>query len=387
MSQQELIQQYPLRRLKSYDGMTITSDVWETAHHYHRQQLRYHHLLQHGASIALGLEVVASDPPDSAVYIQPGIAIDALGNVIVVPEAFAYDLGAAQGPLYLLLTYNESQPLPTEAAASSSDEADVLLYVRAQYGLEAALNPPPAGSPYVELARLERRGLEPIANAADPTRPDFNQIDLRFRPQVNTGAQRPAQLGLFRLGDTDDGQRHAQGLHQLAQAIRHSGQPAWVNDNLTLAPGTDLSGYTLVNVTASGEVKISADEMNVLYTFLQAGGTLFVDICQHGPHSEAAEAALRDMLDSFGVPLTEMPDGHPLLTEPYFFAQPPAGYNTAGTTGLKLGEGVIFSTYDYGCLWQGARSGRPATREEIRSAHEWGANIVAAALKRRKLAG
>jgi hypothetical protein len=383
VSQQELLQQYPLRRLKSYDGMAITSDVWEAAHHHDRQQLRYHSLLQHGAGIALGLEVIASDPPDSAVYIQPGIAIDALGNVIVVTEAFAFDLGAAQGPLYLLLSYHESQPLPDEtAAAARSDDADVLLFVHAQYSLEAAAKAPPANGPFVELARVDRRGLEPISNAGDPAQPRPNQIDLRFRPEARANRQQPAQLGLCHLGDMTYGNRHAHGLQRLAEALRHNGHPAWVNDGLTLTPTSDLSGYTLVNVVASGEVKLTADEMNVLYNYLQGGGTLLLEVCQHGPQSDLAEAALRDMLDSFGVKVAEIPDGHALLAEPYFFARPPAGYVVDGTPSFKVGEGVIFSLNDYGCLWQGERTGRPASREEIRAAHEWGANMVAYALKR-----
>jgi hypothetical protein len=48
-----------------------------------------------------------------------------------------------------------------------------------------------------------------------------------------------------------------------------------------------------------------------------------------------------------------------------------------------MGQGVILSARDYGCLWQGARRGGPASREEIRAALEWGSNVVAFAVKRR----
>jgi hypothetical protein len=51
--------------------------------------------------------------------------------------------------------------------------------------------------------------------------------------------------------------------------------------------------------------------------------------------------------------------------------------------GLKVGEGVIVSACDYGCLWQGERRGRAASREEIRAAHEWGSNLMAYAVARR----
>jgi hypothetical protein len=48
-----------------------------------------------------------------------------------------------------------------------------------------------------------------------------------------------------------------------------------------------------------------------------------------------------------------------------------------------VGEGVILSACDYGCLWQGERRGQAASREEIRAAHEWGSNIIAYAAARR----
>ncbi|NJN84534.1 MAG: hypothetical protein HC802_21125 [Caldilineaceae bacterium] len=53
---------------------------------------------------------------------------------------------------------------------------------------------------------------------------------------------------------------------------------------------------------------------------------------------------------------------------------------------LLAGEGVIFSTHDFGCLWAGERRDRLASRTEIRNALELGANFVAYA-QRRRLAG
>ena len=52
--------------------------------------------------------------------------------------------------------------------------------------------------------------------------------------------------------------------------------------------------------------------------------------------------------------------------------------------GLGEDQGVIRSTADYGCLWQGERRDGPAARADIRTALEWGGNLVAYALSRRK---
>ena len=44
------------------------------------------------------------------------------------------------------------------------------------------------------------------------------------------------------------------------------------------------------------------------------------------------------------------------------------------------------STADYGCLWQGERRSGAAGREAIRSAHEFGGNLLALAEARRQKA-
>jgi hypothetical protein len=161
---------------------------------------------------------------------------------------------------------------------------------------------------------------------------------------------------------------------------------AWVDDAVELTPGADLSAYTLVYLVAQDTPKLDPDEMTVLYAYLQGGGTLLLEVCRQFTAAETGAAAFLDMLSSFGLQATDLPPDHILLSEPNFFAVPPAGYDTVETSSLKVGDGVIVSTYDYGCVWQGERHGQPATREEIRAAHEWGTNIVAYALARRRQA-
>jgi hypothetical protein len=74
------------------------------------------------------------------------------------------------------------------------------------------------------------------------------------------------------------------------------------------------------------------------------------------------------------------------FVEPHLFAAPPPGFETDGTPKVVVGAAaagrVVWSMCDYGCLWQGERRGRAASREEIRTAMEWGANVVTYALNR-----
>ena len=69
-----------------------------------------------------------------------------------------------------------------------------------------------------------------------------------------------------------------------------------------------------------------------------------------------------------------------LLTDPFLFAAPPAGANPLGGK-LRFAEGLLFSTCDYGNLWQ---RGQNKPREVIRAATEWGANLITYALTRQR---
>ena len=93
MSIEELLKQYPIRRIQPADGMAVTADVWEEAHEYHRRSQGFHALFSHGAGIVTGLEVIASDPPDTARDILPGIAADQEGQTVIVPPPVAYARG------------------------------------------------------------------------------------------------------------------------------------------------------------------------------------------------------------------------------------------------------------------------------------------------------
>ena len=202
--------------------------------------------------------------------------------MIVLPEALAFDLGAAQGPLYLVLSYDESQPKADENVPPAEDASDVKLLVHAQYGLEAIGTPPDFASMYVELARINRQGAEaPITNAGNGVQPAFNQIDLRFRRNVGVTAQPAARLAVCYVGQAsqDEARRHGVGANVLARTLRRSEQPVRVDDAVALA-GTDLNVYTLVYLVAQGEFQLTPDEMNSLYIYLRSGGTLLIESCR-----------------------------------------------------------------------------------------------------------
>jgi hypothetical protein len=356
--------------------MAVTADVWDEAHEFHRRHQQLHALYGHGPGILGGLEVVASDPPDTSVYIRPGLAVDPSGQTIVLAEALSYDIGGAgDGPLYLLLTYGESLPRHT----NGSQPEGAPMYVHSEFGLEAVSSLPRA--PHVELARMRRtrRGAI-VRNARDAGAPGTDEIDVRFRRQAGLSVATPAGIGLVHLGGSGD--RHTRGANYLARAQRAAGRLVWVDDAVALGPGLD--GYALLYLVAYSGFALGAAEMNALYAYVQAGGTVFAETCRREPQAaSAAETALNDLFSSLGLRLEPLAPGHALLTEPALFAAPPAGYETEGSAGVRVAPGVVLSTADYGCLWQGERRSGAAGREAIRAAHEFGGNLLALAEARR----
>ena len=376
MSAPHLLRSYPGRRVSAFDGMAVTADVWQEAHNYHLYHERLHALSTHGVGIVTGLEIIASEPASQIVYILPGVAIDPSGNMLVVAEPTPYDLSSYQpGMLHILISYDESRPQPINGRHGDSP-----YYVYTGFNIETVLATP--DSPLVELARINRVNVEqPITNAVD-NRPGHNQIDLRYRPRVVTWQGQRTHIGLHALNQMST-PHHARGITNLVTHIGNAPwHDAWIDDGVTLLG--DLSRYTILSLVAKASFQLEVDQINALYRFVQGGGTLFLESCRReGGNAPVSDNLLRDIADSLGVRLEAVKMGHPLLSTPNLFATSPVGFETQGTSALWAGEGLIFSTADYGCLWAGERRTGACSREEIRSAFEFGENLVAYAQRRR----
>ncbi len=374
MVDKKKLQNVPLQRIKPVDGMAVTAQIWEQAHEYHRQQRKSHDLLQHGTGIITGLEVIASDPPNSSVYILPGAAVDSNGDLIVLTEPVAYEFGTKQGQLYLMLSYAESRPEQNQDGGP--------LFVNAQFGVEVSDTRPK--DPFIELARIKRVQGEKFMDAVSAEYPLANEIDMRYRKVIAGVDPAPlVSIAICPIGQTKQADA-SHGASRLAQTLRHAGRQVCVDVGVPIDEGLEM--YTLIYLVAHETFKLSRKEMNSLYAAIQAGATVFMEGCRR---EQAAGASLIDgvfaeMISSFGIRMTELQAGSALFSEPNLFAVVPAGFETEDAPGFQVGDGLIVSANDFGCLWQGARRARPATREEIRTALEWGENLVQYALSRKK---
>ena len=378
MKKEDVLNKFPAKRIQPVDGMAVTAEIWEEAHDYHRLSQQVHNLLSQGTGILLGLEVIASDPPDKSLYVMPGIAIDPSGETILIKEAVAYDLGLAQGELYLMLTYDESEPY----AVSEADQDAKLLRIQTQFGLTAVADP--ADTPGVELARIYRTDREsPLRDAENQAHPQANEIDLRFRQELTILSPTHVRVGIFSWGN--DATSHLKGFSYLAQQLRNQGHiNVWIDKDITL--DSRLRRYDLLYLVGHGNFEIPSEAMSAVYNYLQQGGTVFLESCRQGQEEDnrAAESTIKGMLESLGVEVSPVQRESPLLTTPHLFAVPPAGFETEQNSELLVGKGVILSTYDYGCLWQGEQRQGAPSRADIRAAYEWGNNLIDYVLNRRQ---
>jgi hypothetical protein len=95
----------PLEQLHVKDGLMINAERWRRAHDYHqqRQSMVYQALNQPGIVTGLGIHLVSAPADVPAKYrdrrwleIQPGLAIDLAGNLIVVPHPVVFRISAGE---------------------------------------------------------------------------------------------------------------------------------------------------------------------------------------------------------------------------------------------------------------------------------------------------
>jgi hypothetical protein len=178
------------------------------------------------------------------------------------------------------------------------------------------------------------------------------------------------------LGDVAD-KKQGLGATYLARTLNRLGRyRVFVEDGAALAPGIEAN--SLIYLVGQGGFELNSGQMNFLSNYIRrGGGTVLVESLD-----STAESVFREIFKTIDLEPKALSAGHPLLAEPHLFAAPPAGFETEGKPNVLATDGLIFSTHNYGRLWQGEwRDGQPS-REQIRAAAEWGENIIAYAVTR-----
>jgi hypothetical protein len=392
----EDIIKFQLKRINPFPGLTIDADMWQEAHSYHRDQQRLHILAFHNVGIIEGLEVIANNPPDLSVMIQPGVAVDPEGNIIIVSQPQHYQLKKSnKGTIYLVIQFREVPAGPYQPA-----EGGQATRILEAYRIQETEKLP--DEPHLELARIDLGpGGEAIRDAKAKSHPGISEINLSFRREAESAASTsgtpvvpekagadvaevtgPARetvaVGHKVLGAAGKDLHCAGWRNLVGEVIRQGKFAASFNDNVPL--NKSINQYTLVYLTGNGGFELTTQEQAALGGFLQSGGIIFGEGCSEGQQETESKGAkefglaFNQLASHLNCKLESVQRGHPLLSVVNVFSAVPQG----AAAGMVLEGGhMIYSGSDYGCAWQGGHQDQPLPRDIIRSSFEMGTNIVA----------
>ena len=357
MTEEKAFGSFPKTHISPYDGMSITADIWQDAHEEHRQTMRAHDLVFHGTGVVYGLEVVANDPADQMVFISPGVAVDSAGNVVVLQEPVAYEFGDdSQGELYIVIGHGQRE------IGGVDNEAR---YMQDEFVVAALPEMPKR--PAVEIARIWiNKAGSPVKNAADPVHPNAGELDLRYRSDISPQLNQIVSVGLVNLGGKVEGDVLA-GWNQLGKmSARDASLSLAVDQHAEVVQ--NASKYDLLCLSGKGSCKLSAGDQKAIKDFIKDGKKILVEALD-----EKAAESCQQILKDLGAKVSAVKGGDELLESVYLFSQAPEG--------VMVGKDVIYSEAGFSPSWAGKSAAGGLSRSDIRTAQEWGVNMLAHCLK------
>lgn len=269
----------PFERLQASDGLMINAERWSRAHNYHRQRQNAHYqcLNQPGIVCGLGVRVVTAPPQVEAQYrdgrwvqIQPGIAIDLVGNLIVVPKTIDFRIatevaGSEPVMVYLVVSYVDPDELRRDG------RSDV---VQETFRVDEKSSPPE--SLQVEICRvLMQPGQALIAQPTDVFFPGYNNIDLRYRTQAQARPQAIVRMAQVNHSDPECARNFftLSYLLQAVEALYPSLRGVDEVGQLTLEPDDEVvetDAYDLLYLTGKQTLSLNDREFGALKNYLDA---------------------------------------------------------------------------------------------------------------------
>lgn len=361
-----------LRKLIPNRGMAIDVPTWAAAHEYHADQLKHHNLGIHDSGIVSGLEVTVTPEGTNLLTVHPGIAIDPLGNQLVVRGPQILDVSELENvEIHITLEHAE---IEEEDHFTIGHDSPLARFAVDGYEIYARSGPP--GPTALELARIRvTEGVTRITDPCDFRAPNSGEIDHRYRKRASSGRLGHINIGLLELpGSGDTHPAHTHGALSLIQAINAltNYSASFVDcSDATAAKGT----VDLLLLSGFSPFDVNPDVISHITEFVSGSGVIFGEACNNRNIAEEANIGFRTGFNALATVLerefTPMSEDHPVLHSVFQFAQPPDSINGAGV--VVVADNLIYSDSDYGCLWGGGVIG---DRSMIRDAIEFGINIA-----------
>src|SRR5882762_9505743 len=224
--------QQGFKRINFFKGFLTTEKDWNDAERYHIDKRRLHNRMLH-SGIVMGyagdLKVSARARGDLSVEVQPGYAIDGMGNDLMIFDATIRNINLEEFRLpqtiYIVLRYYEE--LTDFIAYKENLEYKGHRRVLESCRVELSQTEPDIMRE-VELARIYlEKGVQRVRDARDPADPKANEIDMRYTPRGGlSGSQLPPHLRLrlemmllaIRRGALEYTRRGVIAAHDVVQA-------------------------------------------------------------------------------------------------------------------------------------------------------------------------
>ena len=149
-----------LKRVNYFAGQLLTAADFQAEQRYFLERMRLHNVNCHGVGIVSGLEVSTSEGPAKSIIVFPGVALDPLGNEIILASPVRCPLPVKCELAYLVLYWEEQEgdsvPVPMsdtgQRIASRVEEYAVL-----QYESEESRAHNPTGVVLARLMKIRRQ--------------------------------------------------------------------------------------------------------------------------------------------------------------------------------------------------------------------------------------
>jgi|GEM_PF-5374941 len=410
----------PFEKLDVYDGLAINAERWAIDHDYHkrRQNLYFEALFEPGIVCGLGVNLI--DQPSNTVtenkvfvcqiQIQPGIAMDHQGNVIVLPEEikdnrrdFPIIIDPPEQDLvtaYIVVNFVEREDI-NESKKETIQES---------YRIDHKSEPP--GPEEIEICRIEldysclisqdeEQGTNKKSKISLPKNslsPKVGELNLCHRKFARLLPKKKVRVGVLvtqhQMDESDD-----LVLYQRLEALCSSLPSLYpeMQGSVELVSEDSLSGSTVQAcdvLCLNGDYFLGAEDSNLLPVikaeadskvdfkllrdYVNAGGRVLLDT----PNYESSGAEEHNLISTIfhGLELMEWSKlwekNHPILRKPFTFGASSLFANLdSGKEILRVsaGEQLICTGGSLSALWRGEGQ---VQRADIRTAQELGANLL-----------
>jgi hypothetical protein len=132
----------PLKRVRFFDGQLLSAQDFQTEQEYWREKQRRHNRMFHGYGVVSGLDDVSTK--HDVLFVRPGMAVDASGNEIVVPDCLEIPIKRRGRVAYVVARYHEHEtdPVPVQIDSNGGVESS-----RIEEGFEIAITPTAGPNP------------------------------------------------------------------------------------------------------------------------------------------------------------------------------------------------------------------------------------------------